>query len=209
MFFLGHLSYSFLPILIWPWVTNIRGRGCLYEGDSLKNHYPRGGALIRGGGRHSIKKLLSREGAFIRGGGGIIREGALFRGNTVYTRNVKISAFAKLNTPRYIYNFSLDDFLEKLRKCVVVYIAQLTINWDLLFLNLKLSESFGLEQFLFRNNSSQLTVQILLTTIQLLLLNIDSVAFFVLTAFFFSISFNVGIICCLPIIETSLFIFLL
>ena len=37
-------------------VTNIRGRGCLYEGDSLKNHYPRGG-----GGR-------SFEGALIRGG---------------------------------------------------------------------------------------------------------------------------------------------
>ena len=53
-------------------VTNIRGRGCLYEGDSLKNHYPRGGGeLIRGGGR-SIKYLLSRGvvRSFEGGGGG-------------------------------------------------------------------------------------------------------------------------------------------
>ena len=38
-------------------VTNIRGRG-LYEGDSLKNHYPRGGG---GGGDHSRGGVLSRK----------------------------------------------------------------------------------------------------------------------------------------------------
>ena len=50
-------------------VTNIRGRGCLYEGDSLQNRYPRwgqGGVLIRG--VCSIKYLLSRGG----GGGGAL-----------------------------------------------------------------------------------------------------------------------------------------
>ena len=36
--------------------------------------------------------------------------------------------------------------------------AQLTISWDSLYLNFKLSSSFGLGQFLFRNNSSQLIV---------------------------------------------------
>ena len=36
--------------------------------------------------------------------------------------------------------------------------AQLTINWDSLFLNFKLASSFGLGQFLFRNNPTQLTV---------------------------------------------------
>ena len=46
-------------------VTNIRGRGCLYEGDSLKNRYPRcvcvgGGGGGGGGGGRSIKYLLSR-----------------------------------------------------------------------------------------------------------------------------------------------------
>ena len=44
-------------------VTNIRGGGgCLYEGDSLKNHYPRGGggALIREG-RSFERGALSRK----------------------------------------------------------------------------------------------------------------------------------------------------
>ena len=59
-------------------VTNIRGRGCLYEGDSLKNHYPRGGGSFEGGAQLNI---YYQGGAHSRGA--LIREGALFRGNTV------------------------------------------------------------------------------------------------------------------------------
>ena len=47
-------------------VTNIRGRGCLYEGDSLKNRYPRwGGRSFQGGAQLNI---YYQWGALIRGG---------------------------------------------------------------------------------------------------------------------------------------------
>ena len=60
-------------------VTNIRGRGCIYEGDSLKNHYPMGdGAHSRGGGGGGGGTQLK---SYYQGGGGslegvLIREGA-------------------------------------------------------------------------------------------------------------------------------------
>ena len=55
-------------------------RGCLYEGESLKNRYPRWarGAHSKGGGRSIKYLLLSGGGGIIRGGGG-----GIFRVNTV------------------------------------------------------------------------------------------------------------------------------
>ena len=64
--------------------------GCLYEGDSLKNHYPRG-ALIRVGRSFEGGAQLN---IYYQGGGGgggsfegaLIREGTLFRGSTAYRK---------------------------------------------------------------------------------------------------------------------------
>ena len=52
-------------------VTNIRGRGCLNEGDSLKNHYSRGGRSFEGGGGAQLK-------IYYQGGGGAQSRGGSF-----------------------------------------------------------------------------------------------------------------------------------